>query len=416
LGRKPQSRVSISTNREPEIKKAPPKHPEPSVVSITNSSRSSWRDETNSISEKTVNDDDKENNQNQAPRKSTRRKLSLGRPKDIKQRMSISTKSSSEQIGGGLQSFVKPPERILGDITNVMSLHHQPLVRGPQIQLTHHDEENKPVLNNNQTPRLLAIKTQVLKTLDIHPLAVQKAQSQNTSNTTPLQSPANSVTNQAKLTLKERMEALKQSCSNLAKHQPRKSISEHTFNSQNIDADLSSEDTQSTKSYQTQDGKPWSNTNKNLDAKPPQTESPSSPAPQQTDNHHLITPRLIQKEILTISAGKIFNNKLINIFCPTSPTSPKREDDFEFRRTESVYEINPLELQLQTTEVRMSDWLADLGLQDLRLNFVDNGYTSFDKFKRDYDDCKVILKDLLYRFGVDKIGHRCRIVMKLREG
>lgn len=64
----------------------------------------------------------------------------------------------------------------------------------------------------------------------------------------------------------------------------------------------------------------------------------------------------------------------------------------------------------------ISDWLAKNALLEYESNFLDIGYTHFEAFKKDYAFFPTIFEDLLKRFGVDKYGHRIRIMMALREG
>ena len=67
-------------------------------------------------------------------------------------------------------------------------------------------------------------------------------------------------------------------------------------------------------------------------------------------------------------------------------------------------------------QLRMDDWLTSIRLEEFRANFADNGYIHVDKFIKDYHFCNQTFEDLLYRFGIDKVGYRIRIIMKLREG
>lgn len=55
-----------------------------------------------------------------------------------------------------------------------------------------------------------------------------------------------------------------------------------------------------------------------------------------------------------------------------------------------------------------------MGLQELVDNFKDNGYKYLYEFGNEFYNRKA--DDLVYKLGIDKIGHRARIVIKLKEG
>ena len=128
----------------------------------------------------------------------------------------------------------------------------------------------------------------------------------------------------------------------------------------------------------------------------------------------IFTPRNNHPERQSISAGKIFNEKLFNIF---SDTNARKTHHLEAYKEENVSRIfDSYSRKVNHEEITMVDWLKEIGLEDLKLNFVDTGYSQYNKFKKDYEKCKTIFEDLLRKFGIDKFGHRCRIIMKLREG
>jgi len=113
---------------------------------------------------------------------------------------------------------------------------------------------------------------------------------------------------------------------------------------------------------------------------------------------HIFTPTSRQ----SLSAGRLFNSSLKNLFKDSSANKSNIFDD--------SYECIEF-----SSDMGMVDWLKSIGLEDLKLNFIDTGYSSYSKFRHDYSHCPTIFKDLLCKFGIDKLGHRCRIIMKLRE-
>jgi len=113
---------------------------------------------------------------------------------------------------------------------------------------------------------------------------------------------------------------------------------------------------------------------------------------------HIFTPTSRQ----SLSAGRLFNSSLKNLFKDSSANKSSIFDD--------SYECIEF-----SSDMGMVDWLKLIGLEDLKLNFIDTGYSSYSKFRHDYSHCPTIFKDLLCKFGIDKLGHRCRIIMKLRE-
>ena len=65
----------------------------------------------------------------------------------------------------------------------------------------------------------------------------------------------------------------------------------------------------------------------------------------------------------------------------------------------------------------IEEWLRDIGLESLKDNFIDVGFKTVDEFKRAYcQNVTSLITELLYRFGIDKIGYRSRIMMRLSEG
>lgn len=122
------------------------------------------------------------------------------------------------------------------------------------------------------------------------------------------------------------------------------------------------------------------------------------------------TPKTKQME----TERRLLNKNLTNIFCGQSSSDGKLLVD-QKEKLSVGHGIFDLDVNC-LDEYRMADWLLEFGLEELRMNFADNGYVYYSKFKMDYGQCKAIFKDLRFRFGVDKFGHRCRIVMRLREG
>ena len=65
----------------------------------------------------------------------------------------------------------------------------------------------------------------------------------------------------------------------------------------------------------------------------------------------------------------------------------------------------------------IGDWLRDIGLESLKDNFIDVGFQTADEFKKAYcQNVTSLIAELLYKFGIDKIGYRSRIMMHLSEG
>ncbi len=114
---------------------------------------------------------------------------------------------------------------------------------------------------------------------------------------------------------------------------------------------------------------------------------------------HIFTPTSRQ----SLSASRLFNTSIKNLFKEKTPIFDE----------DNIYEC--IEFTSASND-NMIDWLKSIGLEDLKLNFIDTGYSSLGKFRQDYSHCPTIFKDLLCKFGIDKLGHRCRIIMKLREG
>lgn len=107
----------------------------------------------------------------------------------------------------------------------------------------------------------------------------------------------------------------------------------------------------------------------------------------------------------SLSASRLFNTSFKNLF---KDSSAQKSSIFDEDNSYECFEF--------TSDLSMIDWLKSIGLEDLKLNFIDTGYSSYSKFRQDYSHCPIIFKDLLCKFGIDKLGHRCRIIMKLREG
>jgi len=133
----------------------------------------------------------------------------------------------------------------------------------------------------------------------------------------------------------------------------------------------------------------------------------------------LVTPNNGKLPIGVSSPSGVLNNNLFNIFCEQmqiqteDPTILEKEED---KQDLAKLNLELLRSPLKATGLKMDAWLESIGLKDLTANFSDNGYTEVDRFLKDYAFCDVTFQDLLYRFGIDKIGHRYRIIMKIREG
>ena len=125
-----------------------------------------------------------------------------------------------------------------------------------------------------------------------------------------------------------------------------------------------------------------------------------------------------QEKIFDKPVEKVGEMSAEKVLFSEEKTKPQLEEKSEFQAEQSEQPEQPIEVPTGIADegALIHEWLEEIGLEDLRPNFVDNGYSYVGRFKKDYGLSNTIFKDLLCRFGIDKVGHRVRIMMKLREG
>jgi len=332
---------------------------------------------------------DKENMPNEGQNRSIKRRLSFKKYKLTKK------KETNDENQFTASHKPKAEDKVLGDVTNVMSSRQEECwSMQNSMRNEYYGNKANEFIENKPQHRVITVKSKVLKSLQTVPRPLAPSTLHDVKNEKLMNSGIQieekkmnqSQVPQSKVEMKVQQE-LKESFSEIMKMSEK--INENCLNQE-----PNTQITRPTLTTKTQ----------------PDLPIEKVPVPIQHK-----TPTNLAKDSDFCSAGKIFNNKLFNIFCHPSP---KKEDDLEFREVESKYEIYPTEPEeiIQEEEISIGEWLSEIGLESLKLNFVDNGYANYDKFKKDYESCKAIFQDLLYRFGIDKIGHRARIAMKLKEG
>lgn len=112
------------------------------------------------------------------------------------------------------------------------------------------------------------------------------------------------------------------------------------------------------------------------------------------------------------------DSQIKQIFTQTQPDNSKVSAFQTGAETQEKDSEDSKSVQFQETPLIVTldigQWLSEIGLEEFTLNFTDNGYKTFNEFAQDFS--KRASVDLIYKFGIDKAGHRARIMMKMKEG